>query len=82
MELNNVICSKYGHGYVKGIHCRMTKLNETANKNKICFHFISGALLISRVIPFRSFFKLEIGISVLNLLIFKLEIELPSQQRK
>ena len=26
MELNNIICTKYGYGYVKGIHCRMTAI--------------------------------------------------------
>ena len=29
MELNNVICTKYGYGYVYGIHCRMTNLTRT-----------------------------------------------------
>ena len=41
MELNNKICTKYGYGYVKGIHCRMTE--GTNGKDPI------GSVLTARI---------------------------------
>ena len=34
MELNNVTCTKYGYGYAKGIHFRMTEVKQVVNENE------------------------------------------------